>query len=306
MKICIEIPSWIGDSVMTTPSIINIVNFFQHPEITIIGQKSSIALFKNFPRVISLIEIDKSYKNIFYTIQNLNEYDTFISYRKSLRSSFLKSLIKAKKKFQYDRKLYVGHQVEKYNSFVCEIFNFNLPPGPLSIYPFERSLQKRLRLGINPGASYGSAKRWYPDKFAKVIENLSDKYEVIIFGSKNEIEIAEDIEKNLKNLGIKNYQNLVGKTSIEELIFQVRDLSIFITGDSGIMHIAAAFSIPTVAIFGPTITTETSQWMNPKSLILKKNLDCQPCMKRVCPLGHHDCMKKISSKEVIDSVLSLT
>jgi heptosyltransferase-2 len=68
------------------------------------------------------------------------------------------------------------------------------------------------------------------------------------------------------------------------------------------MHVAAAFQVPTVAIFGPTKDDETSQWMNDKSVIVKKNLDCQPCMKRTCPLKHHNCMKLITSAKVIDAV----
>ena len=68
------------------------------------------------------------------------------------------------------------------------------------------------------------------------------------------------------------------------------------------MHLAAALQIPTVSIFGPTKYKETSQWMNQKSKVLTKNLECQPCMKRVCPLKHHNCMKKIESIDVLNSV----
>jgi heptosyltransferase-2 len=68
------------------------------------------------------------------------------------------------------------------------------------------------------------------------------------------------------------------------------------------MHIAASFKVPTIAIFGPTEDKETSQWMNEKSIILKKNLDCQPCMKRTCPLGHHKCMKTIKAEDVLKAV----
>jgi heptosyltransferase-2 len=71
------------------------------------------------------------------------------------------------------------------------------------------------------------------------------------------------------------------------------------------MHVAAAFQIPTVAIFGPTKDDETSQWMNDKSIIVKKNLECQPCMKRTCPLQHHECMKLITAVEVLDAVKGL-
>ena len=105
--------------------------------------------------------------------------------------------------------------------------------------------------------------------------------------------------------GVTNYQNLVGKTTIEELINQISSLDLFITGDSGPMHVAATFQVPTVAIFGPTRDDETSQWMNEKSVIVKKTLDCQPCMKRTCPLKHHNCMKLIKARDVLNAIESL-
>ena len=85
----------------------------------------------------------------------------------------------------------------------------------------------------------------------------------------------------------------------------ILNLDLFITGDSGSMHLAAGFQVPTVAIFGPTRDNETSQWMNDKSLIIKKSLDCQPCMKRTCPLKHHNCMKFIQAEDVLKAVKSL-
>jgi heptosyltransferase-2 len=138
-----------------------------------------------------------------------------------------------------------------------------------------------------------------------VASELSDQYDIVIFGGPDEQDIALDIEKLLIKKDVKNYKNLAGKTTIPELINHISHLDLFITGDSGPMHVAAAFEVPTVAIFGPTKDDETSQWMNEKSLIVKKNLDCQPCMKRTCPLGHHDCMKLIKAVDVLDSVKSL-
>ena len=136
-------------------------------------------------------------------------------------------------------------------------------------------------------------------------EKLSEKYDIVIFGGPDEINIANDIEKSLIAKGVTNFQNLTGKTTISELINQISALDLFITGDSGPMHIAAAFQVPTVAIFGPTKDDETSQWMNDKSTIVKKNLDCQPCMKRTCPLHHHNCMKLIKAPDVLDAVSSI-
>ena len=165
--------------------------------------------------------------------------------------------------------------------------------------------KNNLTLGFNPGATYGDSKRWYPEEFVEVGAQLSNKYNIIIFGGPNEKEIAADIEKGLIEKGVTNYQNLAGNTSVEELIYHISLLDIFVTGDTGPMHLAATFQIPTVAIFGPTKVNETSQWMNDKSIIVKRNLECQPCMQRTCPLIHHDCMNLIKAKEVLDAIKSL-
>jgi heptosyltransferase-2 len=157
-------------------------------------------------------------------------------------------------------------------------------------------------LGINAGATYGSAKRWYPERFAKVASEFSNKYNIIIFGGPNEVDMANEIEQNLISKGVKNYTNLAGKTNIEELCSNIGGCSLFITNDSGPMHVAAAYQVPTVAIFGPTKHKETSQWMNEKSKIVRHEMECAPCMKRECPLGHHECMVSITADEVIKAV----
>ena len=157
-------------------------------------------------------------------------------------------------------------------------------------------------VGINPGASYGSAKQWYPERFAEVAFVLSKNYEIIIFGGAKEKKPSKDIERILVEKGVENFKNLTGMTSIQELINKISSLDLFITGDSGPMHIAACFQIPTVTIFGPTNDHETSQWMAEKSVVVKKALDCQPCMQRTCPLKHHDCMRLIKTKDVLNAV----
>ena len=199
-----------------------------------------------------------------------------------------------------------GHQVEKYNKFINKVMNINSIPGELILHSQKKTKDSKNKLlGINPGASYGSAKRWDPKKFADVAIDLSSHYDIVIFGGTGEKEIASDIEKYLIEKGVTNYQNLSDKTSITELISQIENLDLFITGDSGPMHLAAAYKIPTVAIFGPTNDKETSQWMNEKSIIVKKNLECQPCMKRACPLKHHKCMKLLEASDVLGAVKRL-
>ena len=290
---------------MATPAIENIVNFYNDVEITFIGSFVSIEALKNHPKVVKTVVLSKKYTDLYKISRELGEFDIFFSFRSSTRSKFLKFLISAKNKYQFDKNKYQdSHQVEKYNDFVNTSLCINKKPENLKLYINSKlkTQGSQLTLGINPGASYGSAKRWYPKEFAKVANELHDRYDIIIFGGKGEKDIANDIEKEFIKNNVKNYQNLAGETTISELIDQISNLDLFITGDSGPMHVAAAFQVPTIAIFGPTKDNETSQWLNKKSIIVKKNLDCQPCMKRTCPLGHHDCMNLIKAVDVLNAL----
>ena len=311
MRVLIELPTWLGDCVMATPAIENIVNFDNDVQITFIGSFVAIEAMKNHPKVVKTVVLDKKYGVLYKTARNLGEFDYFFSFRSSLRSKFLKFLISAKNKYQFDKNKYQNrHQVEKYNDFINDSLKSSFSADKLVLHVDNLKLNTNSSslpiLGINPGASYGSAKRWYPEEFAKVASELSDRYDIVIFGGPGEVDIALDIEKSLLEKGVKNYKNLAGKTTIPELMSRISNLDLFITGDSGPMHVAAAFQVPTVAIFGPTKDGETSQWMNEKSLIVKKDLDCQPCMKRTCPLQHHNCMNLIKAVDVLKSVNSIS
>ncbi len=301
MKILIEIPTWLGDAVMATPAIENLIKHYREADMTIVGSHVSIEALKQHPNVVQSILLDKSYTSLYKTAKSLGHFDIAFSFRTSFRSKVLLYFIKAKQKFQFSKKYQNMHQVEKYNTFINQALHTDYPATDLKLYikPFHYD---KPTLGINPGATYGSAKRWYPEEFAKVAIALSKNYNIIIFGGPTEIEIAGDIEDQIKKSGVNNVQNLAGKTSIVELISKIAGLSKFITNDSGPMHIAAAYKIPTIAIFGPTNHKETHQWMNPGETIIRKEMDCAPCMKRTCPLKHHECMKLITAKNVLDKI----
>jgi len=308
MKILIELPTWMGDAVMASAAIENIVNYYDSPEITLIGSSISTEVIKNHPCVKRSHVLTKKYISLIKIVRNLSDFDVFFSFRSSFRSTILKILVSSKNKYQYKNSQYQNqHQVEKYNDFANDSLDTNFLAGKLVVHKGKKSITNNPKplVGINPGASYGSAKRWYPEEFAKVASELSSQYEIIIFGGPNEIDIAVDIEKLLVEKGVKNCTNLAGDTTIQELINRISSLDLFITGDSGPMHLAASFQVPTVAIFGPTKDEETSQWMNNKSIIVKKDLDCQPCMQRTCPLKHHNCMNHIKAIEVLNAVKSL-
>ena len=313
MRILVELPTWLGDTVMTTPAIENLVNFHNDSEVVLIGSSASIEIFKNHPNVSKIHVLDKRYLSLFSLARRLGSFDKFISFRDTIRSVFFQLFISSRDKFRFKRRDFQNcHQVEKYNNFINKSLNTQFYAGELTIFS-DNSLKEKSNLtrkklpmlGINPGASYGSAKQWYPEEFASVAAKLSSQYDITILGSPSEIDISMDIQKLLVKKGVTNYQNLVGDTNISELIDIISNLDLFITGDSGPMHLAANYQVPTVSIFGPTKDNETSQWMNKKSIIVKKNLDCQPCMKRVCPLKHHNCMKLIKAKDILVEVETL-
>jgi len=312
VKIFIEIPTWLGDAVMATPAIENIVQTYPSAKLTIFGSFVSTKLFLEHPNVNNII-IDNSkskgnrYKNLFKLAKKEKKFDLAISFRKNFTTKFLLYFIDAKKKFYYKRfdKKLKTHQVIRYNDFINRSLKTNTKPQKLKIYQnLEKKESTKKILGINPGATYGSAKRWYPAEFAKVAIVLSKYYDIKIFGGPSETEIAGDIEKSLVKSGVNNYENLAGKTSVEELIENISNLDLFITNDSGPMHVAAAFDVPTVCIFGPTRHNETNQWQNTHEMLLRKEMECSPCMKRVCPLKdekeNHACMKLITAQDVLE------
>ncbi len=310
-KIFIEIPSWLGDAIMATPAIQNIIKTYPNAKIILLGSYVSTQAFQNYPNIEKII-VDNTkkeknrYKALINLARSIGEVDLAISFRRSFSSKFMMFFVKAKRKFNYKRLTKKEiHLALRYNDFINKSLNLSNETGDLKLYFTPYSYAKPT-LGINPGATYGSAKRWYPEEFAKVAIELSSKYDIVIFGGPSETDITKDIENELIKNGISNYQNLAGKTSIKELIEKIAGLSLFVTNDSGPMHVAAAYKVKTISIFGPTKFTETNQWKNDKNgLIVTKNLECAPCMKRECPLKHHDCMKNIKASDVMRAISKL-
>lgn len=322
MKILIILPNWLGDAIMATPAIELLALHYPNAKFTFVGSFVSTEALKYHPQCEKVIidETKKASSRLMATYRfakELGAFDLAITFRNNLYSSLLlrftgtvltlaRSAWHARFLLSHTPKVNkLQHLVEQYTQLAMvnsDDFDGSIPPLKLYVPKGTQSLPT---LGINAGATYGSAKRWYPKRFAQVIAAFAQNYQVVLFGGPNEIEITQEIEQHLLTLGVKNFTNLAGKTNIKELCSLIGSCDLFLTNDSGPMHIAAAYQVPTVAIFGPTNHTETCQWMNAKSVIVRHEMECAPCMKRECPLGHHECMLSITAQEVIYALKSL-
>ncbi len=317
MKILVILPNWLGDAVMASAAIEALGTCNASVRFTFVGSALSIAAMKHHPLCDRALidETKKSgnrLKSTYKLAKALGPHDLAVSFRDQIHASLLLFWSGSKRTFarsSWHAKLLCSHatRLNRSEHLVLQYLHLAYAAGAakalepkLKLY-IQPHRYERPTLGINPGATYGSAKRWYPEKFAEVAAQFASDYEIVIFGSPAERSVAEEIEARLRALHVTNVTNLAGRTDVAQMCAYVGGLSLLITNDSGPMHVAAAYGVPTVAIFGPTRHLETSQWANPKSAIVRHELRCAPCMKRECPLKHHDCMRLITANEVIEA-----
>jgi heptosyltransferase-2 len=146
------------------------------------------------------------------------------------------------------------------------------------------------RLAVGAGASYGSAKCWPPDRFAKALNVFvaHQDTDIVLFGTSLESAVSETIATSLHRPPI----NLTGKTSIADLPALLSQCHLFLGNDSGAMHVAAAVGLPVVAVFGPTDPRGTAP-VTPRATIVQQHPYCSPCFLRCCPTDHR-CMTAIT------------
>jgi heptosyltransferase-2 len=152
-------------------------------------------------------------------------------------------------------------------------------------------------IGLNPGAAYGGAKRWPAERFAAVADALASQYDarVLIFGSAGELALAHQVASHMTTRPMI----LAGKTTLGQLMGLIEHCGLFITNDSGPMHLAAALGVPQLAIFGSTSEQATGP-LSDRARIIKHPVECNPCFLRECPTDFR-CMLEISVNEVVEA-----
>jgi heptosyltransferase-2 len=157
-----------------------------------------------------------------------------------------------------------------------------------------------LRIAVGAGASYGSAKCWPPDRFAKALNPLLTRTDtdVILFGTPGELPVSAAMAAELQRAPI----NLTGKTSIADLPALLSECHLFLGNDSGAMHVAAAVGLPVVGVFGPTDPEGTAP-VTPRVTIVQQKPYCSPCFLRRCPTDHR-CMTAVTPAMVATALQS--
>jgi lipopolysaccharide heptosyltransferase II len=158
-----------------------------------------------------------------------------------------------------------------------------------------------LKIGLCPGAEYGPAKRWLPERFAESAAKISAQSSAqwILFGTNNDAAAGAQIATAIGDHCI----NRIGQTTLDQLIDELRQCRLLLTNDTGTMHLAALLGVPVVAIFGSTEPRLTGPLGN-RHIVLRHHVECSPCFLRECPIDFR-CMKAITAKEVADAVLSM-
>ena len=335
-KILVRAPNWVGDVVLITPSLMALRKAFPYAPITVLTNLWVLPLLVNHPAVDRTMIIDKgrgllsSVGELARVISRLRDerFDLAVLFQNAFEAAVLAAIGGVKYRIGYntdgrgfllthtvvrnDRILKV-HQAEYYLGLI-EAMGWRADEREPSLFLDDSDIESSSQMlssygiadnhvivGFNPGATYGSAKRWPEERFAIIGDWAAERWnaKVLLFGSSRERGIGLRISQRMHH----NPINLCGLTTLGQAKALIKRCNFFLTNDSGLMHIAAAFHVPLVAIFGPTDHVATGP-LSENAAIVRHEFDCSPCLKETCPLDHR-CMLSIEPDEVWDAMEGL-
>ncbi|MDI6776692.1 MAG: lipopolysaccharide heptosyltransferase II [Syntrophales bacterium] len=330
-KILIRATNWIGDVVMNLPAIAAVRKTFPGAKLSVLTRPWVAEIFRICNDIDEIILLDSSgihagitgklkitkelkHKRFDMAILLQNAIEAAIitwlagipiraGYNSDGRGLLLTHAVKRTKAIR--RMHQIDYYLEMVKSLGCQSAgrDIHLRPGKDYHLLSERLLNEygmtdnRPLVGVAPGATYGPAKRWFPERFAAVADRLIDDFSagVILFGSPGDRESADAVTDRARHTLI----NLAGKTELKEAIALIVRCNLFITNDSGLMHVAGALAIPTIAIFGSTNPVTTSP-VGDNSIVIYRGVPCSPCLKERCPTDFR-CMELIGVDDVYEA-----
>jgi len=317
-RILIRASNWLGDAVMSAPAVRAIKRGRPDAHVTILTPAKLADLWRSEGDVDEVMAIEAG-ESVFAVARRIRRgFDAAIvfpnSFRVALevwlagiprrvgypghaRSALLNQVWREKKKAAQSGPQ--RHQVHHYLQ-LAEFIGAEISTA-LALEP-QRTPIARLDappvLGLCAGAEYGPAKRWLPERFAEVMRLVHERHqgEWKLFGVAKDREVIDAITTAA---GVPAL-DLVGKTTLAELIAELRTCRLLVTNDTGTMHLAAHLGVPVVAIFGSTEPALTGP-LGDAHRVLRHHVECSPCFLRECPIDFR-CMKAVSVDEAVTAV----
>jgi len=324
-RILIRSSNWLGDSVMSAPAVRAIKAGRPDARVTIAAPENIAPIWKLVPEVDAIIPLSRS--RLLSAVQLLRRepsFDVAILFPNSLRAALESWLAAIPRR--------IGYRGHWRRWLLNQVVPVPRKPGPPEHHSLrflriarecgadtsnsDRSLagvrqsadslqiaidRQPIKIGLCPGAEYGPAKRWLPERFAEAAERIGARSPVqwMLFGTARDASAGEQIAAALGDHCV----NRIGQTTLDQLIDELHECRLLLTNDTGTMHLAALLRIPVVAIFGSTEPRLTGPLAN-GHIILRHHVECSPCFLRECPIDFR-CMKGVSVDEVADAVLSI-
>jgi heptosyltransferase II len=322
-RVCVRATNWLGDAVMSLPAIRAIRYIFPHAHISIVARPWVADLYareRSIDRIIPYTaQKGLAAKRAFAATLRREHFDAAILLPNAFDAALLAWLAGIPTRIGYSRDgrgLLLTHaipvpepgDIPRHERFYyLELLRRS---GLMECFPDTGAIRlegvaearaagaaHRARLGISgmavgvsPGAAYGNAKRWLPERFAAVAQSLAPSA-VLLFGSASERALCETVADALRRNGV-DVRNLAGETTLREFIDLAAACRLFLTNDSGAMHVASALGVPTVAVFGATDDTTTGP-TGESARVVREHAECSPCLLRECPIDHR-CMTAVT------------
>ena len=329
-RILVRAPNWIGDAVMCEPALRGLRALFPNAEITVLAKPAIAELFIAYPGIDRRLVYDDrgihaglSGKWTLAGLLRRHRFDLAVLFQNAFEAALITWLAGIRRRYGYvtdgraflltdpvarpDRATLV-HQVHYYWDLLKPLGVTGSPSVPaLAVSDDEtRAMDERLGdlgvgpddliVGVNPGSTYGSAKRWLPERYAEAALRVCRQIEqqqrrpvsVVVLGAKGEEALGHSVADRLTVRSAV----LSGRTNIRELMAATKRCTILLTNDTGPMHMAAAFAVPVVAVFGPTDWRTTAPYGQEASIV-RQPVDCAPCLLRECPIDHR-CMTGVT------------
>ena len=331
MNLVVLSPNWLGDAVMALPAIADIRRHFAPARLTVAARASVASLFTMVPGVEAVLTLPGrgglsalgTWRQDVAALAG-GGFDTAVLLPNSWASAYVVYRAGIAERWGLATDLRArwltrsapkprgaAHQAAYYQALVAAL-GIETGPAYASVHVphgTANPVAQRPYVVLAPGAAYGSAKQWPPDRFAELAVMLADRGQtVVLVGSRADAPTCRAIRHLATGANPDAMVDLSGRTSLAELTAVLAGASAVVSNDSGAMHLAGAVGAPVVAVFGATNERRTAPLVNGPEAepprILATDVWCRPCMLRECPIDHR-CMTGITAQAVASATLAI-